>query len=211
MKKDSSSVKEFEKNSMAYLAHTSIKKLILSGEINGKINQEKIADIFGISRTPIVIALNKLAAEGYIKQIPYKGFFVKKYTRKEISDINEARKLFERLGVEKIIENITDEKKNTLKEYIKKFRIFNKKNDVGSYRDLDIKFHNYIIQQTNNDYIMKQYSESITIPNITASFIPVEDSIKHHINIVENILSNKKDKAIKAIVEHIDALILKVS
>ena len=202
-------VKEIEKSSIALKAYKAIKELILGKKIKNKINQEEIANLLGISRTPVVIALNQLTTEGYLKQIPYKGFFIKEQSKKEFDDINETRILYEKLGAEKLISNISEEKIGVLNNFIKKFIDCFKKNDMGNYRNLDIKFHNYIIKQTNNQYIIDQYLNGMIIPNINSSFIPMEESIKQHIKIVDYINAKDLEESKKAIEKHIESLLFK--
>jgi len=201
-------IKEIEKSSIAHRAYRSIKKLILSKKIKGKINQEKIADLFGISRTPVVIALNQLTSEGYLTQIPYKGFFVKKYNREELEDLNEIRIMYEKLGVEKLINNITDEKVKVLKNFLIEFKDYYEKEDIGNYRNLDISFHKYIIKQADNHYIISQYLEGIIVPYLTSGIIPIEDSIKQHIKLVEKIISKDLEESKKVIEQHIESLLI---
>lgn len=201
-------IKEIEKSSIANRTYKSIKELILSKKIKGKINQEKIADLFGISRTPVVIALNQLTSEGYLTQIPYKGFFVKKYSRKELEDLNEIRIIYEKLGVEKLINNITNEKVGVLKKFLIEFKDYYEKEDIGNYRNLDISFHKYIIKQTDNNYIISQYLEGIIVPYLTSGIIPIEDSIKQHIKLVERIISKDLEESKKVIEQHIGSLLI---
>ena len=201
-------IKEIEKSSIANRAYKSIKELILSKKIKGKINQEKIADLFGISRTPVVIALNQLTSESYLTQIPYKGFFVKKYSRKELEDLNEIRIIYEKLGVEKLINNITNEKVGVLKKFLIELKDYYEKEDIGNYRNLDISFHKYIIKQTDNNYIISQYLEGIIVPYLTSGIIPIEDSIKQHIKLVERIISKDLEESKKVIEQHIGSLLI---
>lgn len=201
-------IKEIEKSSIANRTYKSIKELILSKKIKGKINQEKIADLFGISRTPVVIALNQLTSEGYLTQIPYKGFFVKKYSRKELEDLNEIRIIYEKLGVEKLINNITNEKVGVLKKFLIELKDYYEKEDIGNYRNLDISFHKYIIKQTDNNYIISQYLEGIIVPYLTSGIIPIEDSIKQHIKLVERIISKDLEESKKVIEQHIGSLLI---
>ena len=202
-------VKGIEKSSIALEAYKSIKELILSKKIKHKINQEEIANLLGISRTPVVIALNQLATEGYLTQIPYKGFFIKEQSKKEFEDINETRILYEKLGVEKLIRSISEDKVKVLKNFIKKFKNYCSKNDIGNFRNLDIEFHNYIIKQTNNQYIINQYLNGMAIPSITSSFISIEDSIKQHIKFVDSIILKDLEESKKSIEKHVSALVFK--
>lgn len=198
-------IKEIEKNSFAAEAYKSIKELVLSKNVKDKINQEEIASKLGISRTPVVIALNQLASEGYLTQIPYKGFYVKEYSRKELEELNEVRILYEKLGIKKMIQALDEKKINILEKFINDFEESVIKNDVGSYRSLDIRFHNYLVKQTENQYIIGQYLDSIAVPNITGSFIPIKDSLIKHKKLVKNIISKNEKAALDLIEEHISS------
>ncbi len=199
---------ELDKVSIAEKAYESIKNLILAKEITGKINQKEIAKKLGISRTPVILALNKLETEGFLESVPYKGYFVKKYNKKELEEINEVRLLFESYGLKKLIRSLTEKEIKTVNNFLNKFKEYYEKNDVGKYRDLDMKFHNYIITHTNNQYIIKQFNDSIIIPDTSSAFIPIDVSIKHHTALVESVISKNLKKAEKVIKEHIRALIL---
>ena len=199
---------KLDKTSIAEKAYESIKNLILAKEITGKINQEEIAKKLDISRTPVILALNRLESEGFLESVPYKGFFVKKYSKKEFEEINVVRLLFETYGLKKLIENLSEKEIGAMKDFLKKYRQYFENKELGKYRELDISFHNYIINQTKNQYIIKQFKESIIIPDTSSAYIPIDISIKHHVDLVESIISKNYIKAKKTIKEHISSLVL---
>jgi len=203
--KNSLKVKAIEKSSIVKEAYKEIKKLILSKSFINKINQEKIASLLGISRTPVVIALNQLAAEGYLTQIPYKGYYVKEHSHQDMVNLNEVRILYEELGVKKIIETLDDKKIKILQKYIINFKNFAEKNDIGSYRNMDIDFHKFIVKETKNKYIIDQYLKDIVVANATGSFIPLKDSLAKHKELVDSVFSRNKKKASELIKEHISS------
>jgi len=202
-------MEKIDNDSLSIRTYKSLKNLILAKEIAGKINQEEIAKNLGVSRTPVIYALNRLNSEGFLEVIPYKGFFIKKYEVKEFLEILEARLLFELYGIEKLINNLSEKDIKILKNFIRRFKNYYKNNDIGKYRSLDINFHNYIIKNTNNRYIIKEYRDYIMIPIISSGFIPPDISIKQHENLVESIISKDLKKSKEIIEEHIKALILK--
>lgn len=195
-------------DSLSARVYRSLKNLILAKELSDKVKQEEISKKFGVSRTPVMYALNRLHAEGFLEFIPYKGFFIKKYDKKEFLEIIEVRLLFELCGVEKIINNLTEKDVRILKNYIKKFKKYYKNNDIGKYRGMDINFHNYIIKKTNNKYIINEYKEHLMIPIVSSSFISPDISIKQHENLVESMLLRDHEKAKELIEEHINSLII---
>jgi len=201
-------INKINKESLSIKAYKAVKNIILAKEISGKINQEYVAKRLGISRTPLVYALNRLEAEGFLEVKPYKGFFIKKYDKKEFLEIIEVRLLFESFGVEKLINDLSDKDIKVLKNFVKKFKNYYKNNDIGKYRNLDIIFHNYIISKTKNRYIIKEYKDYIQVPVISSGFIPIDISVKNHEDLVEAIILKDLKKAKDLIEKHLRSLTL---
>lgn len=55
-----------------------------------KISEQQICDALGVSRTPVREALIQLAADGYLENIPRKGFYVKRVTEESAREIVEV-------------------------------------------------------------------------------------------------------------------------
>lgn len=201
--------KKVDTDSISVRVYKTLKDLILAKQITGKINQEDIAETLGVSRTPVLYALNRLNAEGFLELIPYKGFFIKKYNPEEFSEMVEVRLLFESYGIEKLINNLTEKDIRILNRFIERFKKYYNSNDIAKYRSLDVSFHTYIVKKTNNKYIIKEYKDFIMMPMVSSGFIPLETSIEHHIKLVESIISKDLQKAKEEIKKHIESLILK--
>ena len=58
----------------------------------GKLSEQHICDALDVSRTPVREALIQLAADGYLENIPRRGFFIKRI------DENSARNILEIMG-----------------------------------------------------------------------------------------------------------------
>jgi len=58
-----------------------------------KINEQQISDALNISRTPVREALIQMASDGYLENIPRRGFRVK------FLDIKKAQELYEVIGI----------------------------------------------------------------------------------------------------------------
>ena len=54
-----------------------------------KISEQQICDALGVSRTPVREALIQLAADGYLENVPRKGFYVKRVTEDSAREIVE--------------------------------------------------------------------------------------------------------------------------
>lgn len=58
----------------------------------------KLAEMFGVSRTPIREAIRKLELEGLVVMLPRKGAYVADISKKEIMDVLEIRAALDKLA-----------------------------------------------------------------------------------------------------------------
>ena len=67
-----------------------IVRLIVSGELPSgvSIDEKELTERLQVSRTPFREAIGTLAKEGLIEIKPYRGFFVRSFTPKELSLIH---------------------------------------------------------------------------------------------------------------------------
>src|ERR1700748_1369212 len=84
--------------------------MILSDELipGQKIVQEKIAKQLGVSRTPLLKALQMLEYEMLVESIPRRGMFVKQMDWQEMVEVCDGRECLEGMAV-----NLLTENKNT--------------------------------------------------------------------------------------------------
>ncbi|MRN56011.1 GntR family transcriptional regulator [Paenibacillus monticola] len=66
-----------------------------------KINIDKLTRELGVSNIPIREALFRLASEGFVTNVPFKGMFVAEMNLKDIDDIFEIRNHLEELAIRK--------------------------------------------------------------------------------------------------------------
>ena len=81
----------------AETAYAVIRKRILAGDFSRgeRLREEELAQIAGVSRTPIREALRRLDAEGLVEFLPNRGASVTAWTEQELDDLYAARALIE--------------------------------------------------------------------------------------------------------------------
>ncbi len=92
-------------------SYDGLRKLILTYDIkpNERINEVELAKRFGVSRTPIREALNRLVVERLLRFEPSVGFFRPKINTQEIVDLYELRVILETAGVRLAIQRAADD------------------------------------------------------------------------------------------------------
>jgi len=88
---------------LADVAYRMLRDAICSGRIapNERLAQNSLADQLGISRTPVRDALLRLAQEGLVHSVSWRGYIVNEFTPREIIDIYDARLPLELAGLER--------------------------------------------------------------------------------------------------------------
>jgi DNA-binding GntR family transcriptional regulator len=88
-----------------------IKNQILSHvmQAGDKINIDKLARDLGVSNIPIRESLFRLASEGLVTIVPFKGMFVAEMSLKDIDEIFEIRQSLEELSVRKAASRVPKE------------------------------------------------------------------------------------------------------
>lgn len=70
--------------------------------------QEKIAEEYGVSRTPVRDSLNRLVHDGLATLVPGAGYFVTELTRTNMAEVYEVRQALESLAVRKFGANYSE-------------------------------------------------------------------------------------------------------
>ena len=198
-------------HSLVDIAYKKIKKLIIENKLkpNEKIIQEKMAAEFGISKIPLIQALNILSNEHLVEKIPRKGFYVRKFSKKELNEIFELRIAIELLSISNIIENLTDEIKESLIDFKKKFKLSYEKKDTRKYYNIDVKFHNFLLASSRNELIVKINNNYnlLLLGYIKGFVLDLDTSHQHHMTLIDEILNKNLKKAEVMLKQHINAVI----
>ena len=152
---------DFEVNMNEYLplrdvVFNTLRKAILRGELKPgeRLMEIQLANKLGVSRTPIREAIRKLELEGLVLMIPRKGAEVAQITEKNMQDVLEVRKALEELSVQLACERITPEQVEEMKMAAEDFRKVLKSGDVTKIAEADVKFHDIIFAETNNQRLI---------------------------------------------------------
>ncbi|MFJ5622874.1 GntR family transcriptional regulator [Peribacillus loiseleuriae] len=125
-----------------------------------KLDIHKLADEFGVSRSPVKDAINQLVHEGLIEIIPRKGTYVTQLNFTEFIEVLDARLMIEMWAAQQVIQSISDDK---IEEWGQIVHEMDSMLEVTPfpfelYSKLDMTFHKTLIDWTTNSKIKGIYS-----------------------------------------------------
>ncbi len=197
-------------------AYRIIKEAIVKGEIktNSKFTLTEIAHQMGISITPIREAINQLVSEGLVKIIPNKGIVINEISIIDYQEILQIRVALEGLIIELALKKITDENIKTLMEIIKDMEVAVEKDNRLDYNELDIKFHDFLLNIAGNNrlkefynrLILQDHNNKFRLRTLKLSY-RMKKSLQEHKNIAYCLKERNFSESIRVSQEHINSIL----
>jgi len=172
-----------------------------------RLDEVRLAERFGVSRTPIREALSRLTAQGILIPGEKRGVFVAEYSREELSQIFEAMH-----EIEAACARIASQRLNLLARTDIEFAQTEcmeaaQAGDRAGYLRANEAFHTAIYQATGNPYMAEIATEfrRRTGPFRAKKFATKEDLIKSaesHRALIDNIFSEDSNTASNGMRSH---------
>jgi DNA-binding GntR family transcriptional regulator len=181
---------------------------IYSGNQAPKLDERRLAEDLGVSRTPIREALSRLAQEGLVEMIPRRGTFVARKSKQEILEIISVWAALESMAARLATQVATDEEIGQLRRLFVTFEGPNRPQaHIDEYSDTNIQFHQRIIALSKSE-LLKKMADSLFVHMraIRAQTITERDradrSIIDHLHIIEAIEARNTELAERLVREH---------
>ena len=195
------------------IVYEELKAQILKGDIKPgtRMMEVELAEVLGVSRTPVREAIRKLEKEGLVKIEPRRGAYASELSVKDMVDILEVRQSMEGLAAYYCAQRINDEQKEQLRDYA---LAFNEAVEEGVYEDMisyDTKFHHLIVECCDNDilvHMVEQLQELVLRFRYLyySDFKRAEQMPAEHHEIFEAVASGDAERAREASALHINRL-----
>lgn len=175
-----------------------------------RVDVTTLAAEYGVSRSPVVKAIERLAHEGLIEIIPNKGSYVRAPTRKDIVEVTEIRFAVEALNVELAYEKQKDRLLERLAEQDRTIAVFEERGeeipeDVFLAYDRD--FHWTFALAADNSRLLNIIDvnrNQVELFRIrTYSRDKAKQSITRHRTIVEHLHHDQLADAVRVLRQHI--------
>jgi len=187
--------------------YSTLKNMILNDELKSgeKLNQEKLAQKLGVSRTPLLSAFSKLEKEILIEIIPRRGAFVKKLNYNEFLELYDIRARLEPLGAYEAAKHATAYEIKRLSKILDNFERNILPYSSKYLSKIDYDFHMAIMKMSKNNLLFKMISSYniIILSNLEGLLKDPHQSLEEHIKIYNAIKEHNADLADKMMFSHL--------
>lgn len=195
------------------IVYEELKRQILVGEIapGTRMMEVELADVMGVSRTPVREAIRKLEKEGLVTIEPRKGAYASNISIKDMVDVLEVRQGLEAMAASIASGRITETQKEALLSVVEKYSVAVDSENIEEMIKYDEDFHSMIISISGNKTLMQVFS---TVQELALRFRYIyyddfnryENMPREHQRIEEAIFSGDADKARIAASDHVARL-----
>lgn len=135
-------------------AYSEIRSLILSGDAppGAPLREEQLADLCGVSRTPVRDALRRLESELYVVRTESQRTFVADWSREDVEEMFALRAMLEAHAARRAAERMSDERLDELTRCNAKLElaVCKPEPDVVEFLDRNREFHASIIEAASS-------------------------------------------------------------
>ena len=173
-----------------------------------KLVEERLADIFDVSRARVREVLARLAHEQVVEVIPQRGAYVARPTIEQAMDVFEARRLIEPALLQRLIETLTPERVARLRQHAALEQDARRRDDKRAIVRLSGEFHTLLAELAGNTALARQMRElaSLTCLVIFLYDAPTSTSCRadEHDAIIEAIAHRDLAKAQALMLKHLE-------
>jgi DNA-binding GntR family transcriptional regulator len=190
----------FKQQAYAALRNVIVSLDVYKSRADIRLDERKLAQDFGISRTPVREALAQLEREGFVRSVPRRGIYVVRKTRAEVIELITAWAALEGMAARLITQNARDEEIAGLRRMFATFERGQVAAKLDEYSEVNIEFHQAIIRMSGNGVLVSLAENLFThMRMIRRKTIAEQDradrSIRDHMNIIEALEARATDRA----------------
>jgi DNA-binding GntR family transcriptional regulator len=172
-----------------------------------RLDERRLAQDLGISRTPVREAMAQLEREGFVRSIPRRGVYVVRKTKREVIEMITAWAALESMAARLITRHASDQDIAGLRAMFTTFADGRIDAKLDEYSEVNIRFHQAIIRMSDNKVLTDLAENLFThMRMIRRKAIGEDDradrSIRDHVNIIEALERRETERAEALVRDH---------
>jgi DNA-binding GntR family transcriptional regulator len=206
-------LRSIESSSITDLTYDALKRAVLEMDVYAddqelRLDERRLAEELGVSRTPIREAVVRLEQEGLVKTVPRRGIFVVRLTRQEMMEVITAWAALESMAARLLTEQASDEEIASLRRL---FATFGEDGGVvahlDEYSEANLQFHKRIIELSGSRLLMQMAGNLLIHMEALRGRAIREDerykrSIIDHLHVIEALEARDTELAERLVREH---------
>ena len=176
---------------------------------NQKLPQIPLAEHLGISRTPVRDALQRLAQEGLVRVVNYRGFVVSEFSAREVIDVYQVRLALEPMAAAEAFPHFTRMDLARLDDICEQTDVTDV-SEVGRLYTLNSDFHHALTEPCPNRVAVRMLVQLWQMPASFRMFhaqaavgLALKQSVVEHRTILEAVEAGEPAAAVERLEAHI--------
>lgn len=171
-----------------------------------RLQELDLAGDLNVSRSPVREALKQLVCDDLALEIPNKGVLVRSFTKKELSDVFDARMLIECHALDLLEKNPRSLPREILENLLTLEEDLSRK--VDYVMEPDVNIHYALLQSTDNFFLIEAHKKASTISMIHHTVLFQQNyyqlTIQAHMNVAQALLEQNYLVAKQELIEHLE-------
>lgn len=193
-------------------AYDAIRNLILTGTLapGTQVKEEELADLCGVSRTPVRDAMHRLEAEMFIQRSDSQRSFVSNWSNEDVDELFTLRTMLEGHAAARAAERVTPEILDALHRNIATIgdAIHRPEPDVDAFLTMNAVFHGLIVQAAASHQLATMLNRLVLQPIVHRTALRYDAdqlarSLSEHVEIVAALEQRDGDWARAVMTSHI--------
>ena len=173
-----------------------------------KLVEERLAEIFNVSRARIREVLTRLAHEQIVELYPQRGAFVARPTIEQALDVFEARRLIEPALLRRLIDTLTPDKLAKLRQHQELELDAHRREDKRAVIRLSGEFHSLVAELAGNSALTRSMRELSVLTCLMIFLYDAPTSVScradEHSQIIDAIARRDIAAAERLMLDHLD-------
>ena len=188
-----------------------VASLITEGEFapGQRLDERRLAERMGVSRTPLREAIGRLVTEGIVQHRPHQGIFVATFTLKQINDIYVVRMELESLAIRLAATRLGPKEIAKLRRLVTQCHEELEAGQISAFETSDRRFHGLFAQLSDNQTLiscLQRLGVQIQVARHLANQRPglPANTRRTREAVVSALEAGSVERAVQAMTKHID-------
>lgn len=144
-----------------------VSKVIMQGLLDGHLQpgdrlvENDLANLLGVSRSPIREALAELAQSGVVVREMGRGSRIRQWTKQDLEELFGVRSVLEGYAARLVVGRIDDKSRRAFERIITRMRAAAARNDFATMIELDLEFH-FLFWRHSGNALLQQTLEGLS-------------------------------------------------